>query len=152
MIGIGNPERGDDALGRLVARRLRDYRLLGVKIVECDGEAAELVDLLRRARRAYVVDAAAFGAPAGTVRRIDASGERVPTAASASTHGFGLGQAIELARALGCLPQRCIVYVVEGSKYDIGAPLSPAVAGAVADVTMSILRDLADLLHGDPAL
>ena len=48
-----------------------------------------------------------------------------------STHGFGLAEALELARALGQLPRRCIVYAIEGASFETGAPLSPEVAAAV---------------------
>ncbi|MFA6207521.1 MAG: hydrogenase maturation protease, partial [Methylocystis sp.] len=67
----------------------------------------------------------------------------LPRAAfGASTHGFGLAEALELARALGVLPPRCIVYAIEGEIFDIGAPMSPAVAAAVAVVADRLRADI----------
>ena len=48
VIGIGHPDRGDDAAGRLVAERLRDRAPPDVRIVETDGEAGKLIDLFSK--------------------------------------------------------------------------------------------------------
>ena len=143
VIGIGNPQRGDDAAGRLVAQRLRDHSLAGVKIIECNGEATDLVDRLRRAASAIIIDAAAFGAEPGTVRRLDVAAQCVPAGRARSSHGLGLAEAIELTRALGALPLPCLIYLVQGSVWEAGAALSPPVAAAVprlADLILSETR------------
>jgi hydrogenase maturation protease len=59
-----------------------------------------------------------------------------------STHAFGVGDAVELARALGRLPRRVVVYGVEGAGFESGAPLSPAVAAAVDDVVSRLEEEL----------
>lgn len=133
VIGAGNPERGDDAAGRAVVRLLRGALPDGVALVELDGEATALLAHLEDAAVAYIIDACASGLPAGSLQRFDASAEPLPQAGfSLSTHGFGLAEGIELARALGQLPGRCIVYAIEGSAFEAGAALSPPVAAAVA--------------------
>lgn len=145
VLGIGNPVRGDDAVGRHVIRLLRRAPLPGVQLVELDGEATALLRSLEGAAAAVVVDASHSGAAAGTIRRFDAVQAPLPQAAfGLTTHGFGLAEAIELARALGQLPRRCIVYAIEGAAFGHGAPLSPAAATA-ADVVAAEIRDeLAD--------
>src|SRR5690242_13621602 len=101
VIGIGNPDRGDDAAGLLAVRSLGDLAGRGIDLVERSGEATELLDALEGADWAILVDAAAGIAP-GTARRFDATAAALPASmTSASTHGMGLAQAIELARALG---------------------------------------------------
>jgi hydrogenase maturation protease len=143
VIGVGNPACGDDAAGRLVAQRLRDHCPPGVRIIECDGAATDLVDELRRARGAIIIDAASFGAPPGAVRRLDAAARCVPAGNTPSSHGLGLAEAIELARALGALPFPCLLYLVQGSVWDVGAPLSPPVAAAVPRLGDLILSEIA---------
>jgi len=59
-----------------------------------------------------------------------------------STHGLGLAEAIELARALGALPPRCVVYAIEGASFEAGAPLTPAVSDAVADVALRLEAEI----------
>jgi hydrogenase maturation protease len=61
-----------------------------------------------------------------------------------STHGFGLAEAIELARALDQLPPRCVVYAVEAGSVVVGAPLSPPVAAAVPAVAARIREEIVD--------
>jgi hydrogenase maturation protease len=135
VLGIGNLDRGDDAAGRRVARLLRWILPEDIEVAEHDGEATALLARFDGAAAAFLVDACTSGAPAGTVRRFDVSAAPLPEAAfGLSTHGFGLAEAVELARALGQLPPRCVVYAIEGASFAGGAPLSPAVAAAVADV------------------
>jgi hydrogenase maturation protease len=143
VIAIGNAGRGDDAAGLLVARHLRARRLGPAEIVESDGDAPELLDLLRRAPCALLVDAGRLDAAAGTIRRIDCAHEAIPAAQPASSHGFGLAQAIGLARALGALPPCCLLYVIAGECWEWGAPVSPAVAAAAEAAAAMICRDLA---------
>jgi len=144
VIGIGNPDRGDDAAGRMVARLLRRSLPDGVDLAELAGEATALLARLDGAGTAWLIDASASGAPAGTVRRFDVGDGPLPAASfGLSSHGFGLAEATELARALGQLPPRCIVYAIEGACFDAGAPLSPPVSAAVADVAARVIAEIA---------
>ena len=51
---------------------------------------------------------------------------------------------MELARALAQLPPHCVVYAIEGASFETGAPLSQAVAAAVADVAARLRTEIAD--------
>lgn len=145
VLGIGNPERGDDAVGRMVARHLRDTSPATIRIAEHDGEGTALLQELGGATVAFVVDASASGALPGTIRRFDVSGTPLPDLAfGLSTHGFGLAMAIELARTLGQLPERCIIYAIEGASFATGAPLSAAVQAAVPEVARRLLAEITD--------
>lgn len=141
VIGIGNSDRGDDAVGRVVARRLNTQRTPGIRVVEHGGESAGLLDCLSGAETAYLVDAANTGKRPGTISRFDVAATELPRVAfGCSTHGLGLAEAIELARALGKLPRRCVVYAIEGRTYEVGAALSPEVAAAAEEVA-KLIRD-----------
>ncbi len=143
VIGIGNPDRGDDAAGRAVVGLLRDAAPEGVELVEQDGEPTALLSRLEGAASAILVDACHSGAPAGTVRCFDVANEPLPRAFfGLSTHGFGLAEAVELARALGRLPAACRVYAIEGASFALGAPLSPPVAAAVVSVASRLRSEL----------
>lgn len=132
VIGIGNLDRGDDAIGRHVARRLRERCCGSCDIVEARGEASELLELLEGRAAAILIDACVSGAPAGAIRELDMSGSRAPDkGAEMSSHGLGLAQAIELARALGVLPTYCIVLTIEAVSFAHGAAMTPDVAVAV---------------------
>ena len=143
VLGIGNPDRGDDAAGRVVARLLRDSLPDDAEIVELDGEATALLAHLEDTTAAFVVDACISGAPTGTVRRFDVGVGPLPQAEfGVSTHCFGLREAVELARALGRLPPACIVYAIEGKTFEMGQALSPAVAAAANAVADRLRAEL----------
>lgn len=145
VIGIGNPDRGDDAAGRIVAHWLRSRVPRDVEIREETGEVTSLLACLEGVETACLVDACASGAPAGTVRRFDAAAAPLPDRAFRwSSHGLGLAEAVELARALGRMPPRCIVYAIEAASFELGAPVSPAVRAAVAEVGNRVREELRD--------
>jgi hydrogenase maturation protease len=143
VIGIGNSDRGDDGVGRLVARGLCGRVPEGVEIKETDGEVTRLLDLLAGADVAWLVDAAVSGAAPGTIRRLDPVAAPLPrTMFPFSSHGQGLAEAVELARALGSLPRRLVVYAIEGAEFAPGAPLSPAVEAAALEVGSRLLAEI----------
>jgi hydrogenase maturation protease len=140
IICCGNPERGDDGAGPLVARRLRD---LGVEAETRTGEASELLEAWRGADHVVVVDAVETGAPAGTVWMWDHGQASFPARPSkvrpsTSTHGLGLAEAITLARVLDRLPERLRVYGIEGRRFEPGTEVSPEVKLAVEEVVRQI--------------
>jgi hydrogenase maturation protease len=142
VLGVGNPDRGDDGSGRVVARALRKAAPTGVTIDECDGETTAVLARLEGVGRAIIIDASA-GGPPGRVRCFDVAAAPMPAAAlRVSSHGLGLHEAIELARALGALPERCEVYAIAGGCFDIGAPLTPAVAAAADELAGRLAEQL----------
>lgn len=144
VIGVGNTLRGDDGAGPAVVALLRDAVRSDVEIVAVDGEATELLSLLEGAASAFIIDASGSEGPAGTVRRFDASTSAVPQQKFASTsHGLGVAAVIELARALSRLPPQCVVYTIEGASFEVGAPVSPAVETAAAEVAKRLAGELA---------
>lgn len=143
VIGVGNPDRGDDGAGPAVARQLREAALSEAEIVEHDGEVASLLGRLYRVAAAYLIDACASGAQPGNIRRFDIGAESLPhDVAATSTHGLGLVEAMALARVLDQLPPRCIVYAIEGVSFERGAPLSSPVAAAVHEVANRLRTEI----------
>jgi hydrogenase maturation protease len=141
VIGVGNAYRGDDAAGLVVARRLRER---GLEAIEQEGEPVALIDVFAARDAVVLVDAVQSGAPPGTVHRFDVSDGPLPRElrGSTSTHAVGLGEAIELARALGRLPPRVVVYGVEGARFATGVGLSYEVEAALAPLVEAISGEL----------
>jgi hydrogenase maturation protease len=143
VLGVGNCDRGDDAAGPAVARALRGRLPGGVAVIEGSGEATALIAHMDGAATAFLVDACVSGAPPGTVHRIDASAVPVPERLRGlTTHGFGVAAAVELARAIGQLPPRCIIYAIEGAGFETGAPLSPAAAAGAAEAAQRLCAEI----------
>jgi hydrogenase maturation protease len=131
VICVGNPWRGDDAVGFAVARQLAATLPAGVELLEREGEPTGLIDSWQGADALWLVDAVSSGAAPGTIHRLDASEHELPADLfRASTHHVGLAEAVELARALGRLPRKTVVYGIEGGSFATGGELTPAVATA----------------------
>ena len=142
VIGIGNPDRGDDAAGLAVAGRVRAAAPAGVTVIELDGDQLALLDAWDGAADVYVVDAACSGGEPGSVYRFDASAPLGGEFSRRGTHLLSLADVIELARALHRLPARLTGFGIEGAAYELGTPLSPQAEIAARTVAEQILREL----------
>jgi hydrogenase maturation protease len=146
VIGVGNEFRRDDGVGWAVIARLREHagqRPLppGTELATCDGDPGRLIGLWADTDLAVVVDAAhAHPCTPGRVHRLELDSGRLAQPPTTSSHGLGLGEAVELARILGVLPDHLVVYAVEGAESALGTGLSPAVAATVEPLA----RDVAD--------
>lgn len=146
VIGVGNGDRGDDGAALAAVRALAGAAPHDVGIAESRGEPASLIDLWTGFDIVILVDACASGAVPGTILRFEAHEAPLPEHFSAvSTHGFGVGAAIELGRAIGALPKALIVFGIEARSFEAGAALSPEVAEACGGVVARVLDELACL-------
>ena len=151
IIGIGNAYRSDDGAGIAVAKRVRERITDGVAIIEQSGDGAALLELWKGAGTVILVDAVHSGEAPGTVHRLDACAAEIPSRLfHYSTHGFGVAEAVELARALNQMPARLIVYGIEGKNFGAGVALSAEVEEASAAVTLRILNEVRSLKEGNP--
>jgi hydrogenase maturation protease len=148
VVGIGNRLRGDDSASDEVVRLLHERGAqTGIEVSEQLCDPNDLLEVLQGRDAVVLVDTMRSGDPPGTIRRFDASSEPLPARlhGSASTHAFGLHEAIELARALHRLPQRVIVFAVEGRDFEAGATLSGEVKAAAAPLACAVLREAWEL-------
>ena len=145
MVGVGNDLRCDDAAGPEAVRRLREQR--GVHVRVHHGEPVGLLELWRDAGAVVLVDTVRSGAPAGTIHRIDASTEPIPSPLRrTSSHTIGLAEAIELGRTLGQLPERVVVYGIEGIRFEAGTEMSEPVSAAIDPLADAVWREAHALL------
>jgi len=150
-VGIGSPLRGDDAAGLLAAAAVRAADLPGVTVVESTGDGAALLDVFAGADAVYLLDAAQAGGPPGTIHRVDALARPLPRGLfAASSHLFGAAEAVEMARALGQLPPRLVIYGVEAADFTLGAPPSEAVAAAAHEAAQRVIEEIANLTPPPP--
>jgi hydrogenase maturation protease len=136
IVGLGTLDRGDDAVGLVVAERLAEE---GLRVVRVDAPL-DLLDVFDGHDTVLVVDATQSGAVPGTVTV--SRGSRFVHAAG-STHGLGLIEAVELARALDRLPARLLVVGIEIGDTTAGAPLSAPVAAALDEAVERVRECLA---------
>jgi hydrogenase maturation protease len=144
VVCIGNAFRGDDGAGLEVAKLLRGTLPDGAEVLEREGEPTGLIDAFGGAEALWLVDAISSGVQGGTIHRLDAGEQELPPGLfRASTHAFGLAEAVELTRALGRLPARVVVYGIEGTRFEAGDELSPETAAAVPKVAAALREEVA---------
>jgi hydrogenase maturation protease len=146
VIAIGNEYRQDDGAASAVLRLLCDENAATDGFTHTDGEATRLLGLWQGRDLAVVIDAVhAHPGEPGRIHRLDLDGAALARG-GAHTHGLGLGEAVELGRVLGLLPERLVVVGIEGEHFDWGEGMSPAVADAVpkaASLVSGILTEAA---------
>lgn len=91
-----------------------------------------------------LVDATQSGECPGTIFRFEPLTRPLPEDIfpAFSTHTMGISQAINLGRALKRLPNRIVVYGIEGSDFGPGEGLSESVQRALPNVLREIQTDL----------
>ena len=142
VLCCGHPDRGDDAAGPLVARRLREK---GIDVREHAGDALSLIDAWQGADEAVLVDAVVTGRCPGAVSVWDALA--APLAGRprvGSSHALGLAEAIALSRTLGGLPRRLTLYGIEARRFELGKPPSKAVLRGVERAARRVYEHCVD--------
>jgi hydrogenase maturation protease len=147
LVGLGSPF-GDDRVGWVVARAVEDGVLGGadahqVQVICLGHPGPALLDAIAGQDEAILVDAVVTaGPPPGTVHRLTGK-DLMAAPEPASSHGLGLGHALQLGRALAILPPRLSVYLVSIDPDQTRHPdadLTPPVAAAVLPLAREILR------------
>lgn len=145
VFGLGHPDRGDDAVGLLIADHLEPRVPPGVVVRRVQGSPLELLDAWDPTDAVLVVDAVRAPAPPGDVIRFDAAAGPLPRGAmGGGTHDASLVDAVELARVLGRMPAHLVVYGVVGERFGVGDTMSAAVRDAARTLTARIAGDVAD--------
>ena len=144
VIGVGNAWRGDDAVGLLVARRLKEDQLPQVEVAECRGTLTAVLEAWKDAAGVIVVDAVVSGGPPGTIHRFDAHGAGMPVelSRSPSSHGWGVAEALALGKVFQDLPPWLIIYGIEGKNFGPGQEVSREVEAAIPELVRRIKREI----------
>lgn len=139
VIGCGNRDRGDDAAGILVVRRLREC---GVEAREHVSDGLALIDAWSEAEYVILIDTVITGAPPGTISGAMGADAAVLRSATTSSHSFDVAAAIELARALDRMPGSLKIYGIEGCAFELGTEPQPVVLAAAERVANLVLAEV----------
>lgn len=155
IIGIGSPF-GDDRLGWVAAEMLRALVPLHsaagpIEILVLDRPGSALLSQWQNTDTLILIDAIRSGQTPGSLHCIaaDRIGDNSPMT---SSHGFGVAAALDLARALGELPDRCQVCGIEIDPAYAGEELSPAARAALPELVHRIEGLLSGMVERQPVL
>jgi hydrogenase maturation protease len=148
ILGIGSPS-GDDQAGWLTIDALQAAGVqcdAGILIEKLDRPGASLISLLDNAAWVILVDAMQGSGPTGGIQRFDQKDWPNYTK-GLSTHGFGVLDALSLARELGSLPSRIDLYGIEIGSANPGAQAGVDIEAAAQQLARRIAADLAATLQ-----
>ena len=116
IIGIGSPF-GDDRLGWAAAQLLQSSAAVqaatgDIEILTLDRPGSALLSYLQGLNTVIVIDAMRLGRTPGELHCV--ATDRINSdMAATSSHGFGVAATLDLARALGELPERLYLCGIE---------------------------------------
>jgi hydrogenase maturation protease len=124
VIGIGNPSRGDDAIGPLAIERLEAMGLRGVELLtDFQLQVEHALDLVGRSEVVFV-DATVAGEGPFSFEPVTPAADQ-----SATTHALAPAAVLHVYRQCTAAPLPAArVLAVRGFEFELGAPLSEAAA------------------------
>ena len=144
VIGVGNRDRGDDAVGPAVCGLLATERSTNdpdLRTLVLEGSVLDLAMHWTETDRIVVVDATPPAGNPGAISVYDALSDRLEPPSALSSHALDVGAAIEIAKALGRTPAELTVIGIEAADIGHGGGLSPDVAVAARKVAGRLRAD-----------
>lgn len=146
VVGLGNPDRGDDGVGPLVVEKLAGLLPPDVAVAAPGADALTLMTEWANFDAVICIDAAAPLTAPGCVHRLNLAASDLPRERLAtSSHAFGLADAVGLAHVLRQAPRDIIVFAIEGESFGAGAAITPQVAAAAGEVAVRVVAEVASL-------
>ncbi|MFN2195825.1 MAG: hydrogenase maturation protease [Anaerolineales bacterium] len=142
VIGIGNPIRGDDALGWAVTEALQDVVSgEGIEFLCVQQLTMDLVELLGQACQAFFIDAKA-GEAIGRleITEIDAN----TSLDTPISHFFDPHTLLSVVQALYGTHPQARLYTVTSNSFEITEELTPQIRAVIPKLVSQIISDLID--------
>ncbi|MBD1853052.1 hydrogenase maturation protease [Leptolyngbya sp. FACHB-711] len=148
IIGCGNLNRCDDAVGVIVAQRLQSflnrYPRSDVGVFDCGTGETDVMVQARGSNTLIIIDACTTGSEPGAVFTMrGAELESLPEPGH-SLHNFRWDHALAVGRKMmgKDFPKDITVYLIEADQLNLGLELSPVVKCAAAKVFDAIVESL----------
>jgi len=144
VLGIGNILLRDEGVGVRVIEQMQKMRLPDdVDLVDGGTAGADLLDVLAERRKVIVIDAVQADCEPATVLRFTADDLTRPEGVGMSLHELGLGEALTMARQLGCAPEDVVVFGIKPKDIRCGLELSKEIAASIPKVVELVLAEIA---------
>ncbi|BAB73380.1 hydrogenase maturation protease [Anabaena sp. FACHB-709] len=150
IIGCGNLNRSDDAVGVIIAQRLQKYLAENphphVQVYDCGTAGMEVMFQARGSKQLVIIDASSTGSEPGAVFKVPGEELAALPEPSYNLHDFRWDHALAAGRKIfpDDFPQDVTVYLIEAANLDFGLELSPVVqqsADLVVEKIVEIIRN-----------
>ncbi|MEB3216741.1 MAG: hydrogenase maturation protease [Nostocales cyanobacterium 94392] len=134
IIGCGNLNRNDDAVGVIIAQRLQQYLATyphpHVKVYDCGTAGMEVMFKARGSKHLIIIDASSTNSEPGAVFKLPGEELEAIPEPSYNLHDFRWDNAIAAGKKIfkDDFPIGVTVYLIEAANLDFGWELSSAVS------------------------
>ena len=133
IIGCGNLNRSDDAVGVIIAQRLQQYLAEHphphMRVYDCGTAGMEVMFQARGSKKLIIIDASSTGAEPGAVFKVPGKELEALPEPSYNLHDFRWDHALAAGRKIfkEDFPEEVTVYLIEAENLGFGLELSPVV-------------------------
>jgi hydrogenase maturation protease len=133
IIGCGNLNRSDDAVGVIIAQQLQQYlrknRYPNVQVYDCGTAGMEVMFQARGSEKLIIIDASSTGSEPGAVFKVPGKELEALPEPSYNLHSFRWDNALAAGKKIfkDNFPKEVTVYLIEAENLSLGLDLTPAV-------------------------
>lgn len=133
IIGCGNLNRSDDAVGVIIAQRLQIYLAENphpnVQVYDCGTAGMEVMFQARGSKQLIIIDASSTGSEPGAVYKVPGQELAALPEPSYNLHDFRWDHALAAGKKIfqNDFPEEVTVYLIEAANLDLGLELSAVV-------------------------
>ncbi|MBE9209876.1 hydrogenase maturation protease [Nostoc sp. LEGE 06077] len=149
IIGCGNLNRCDDAVGVIIAQRLQQYLAENphpsVRVYDCGTAGMEVMFQARGSKKLVIIDASSTNSEPGAIFKVPGKELEALPEPSYNLHDFRWDNALAAGRKIfqDEFPKDVTVYLIEAANLGFGLELSPVVrhsADLVFEKVVAIIR------------
>jgi hydrogenase maturation protease len=154
IIGCGNLNRSDDAVGVIIAQRLQQYVTKHphphIQVYDCGTAGMEVMFQARGSKELIIIDASSTNSEPGAVFKVPGKELETLPEPSYNLHDFRWDNALVAGRKIfkDDFPYYVTVYLIEAENLGFGLELSPVVkhsADVVFEQITTIIRQKVEL-------
>jgi hydrogenase maturation protease len=148
IIGCGNLNRCDDAVGVIIAQKLQDIfkenPLSNLHIYDCGTAGMEVMFQARGSQKLIIIDACSTGSEPGTIYKVPGQELEALPEPSYSLHDFRWDHALAAGKKIFQeeFPKDVTVYLIEAENLGLGLEISPRLQPAITQVIDSIQQEI----------
>ncbi|WGT67570.1 hydrogenase maturation protease [cyanobacterium endosymbiont of Epithemia clementina EcSB] len=148
IIGCGNLNRSDDAVGVVISQKLQrflvEHHVSNVRVYDCGTAGIEVMFQARGSEKLIIIDACSTNSSPGTIFEVPGEElENLPTP-SYNLHDFRWDHALAAGRKIfkKNFPQEVIVYLIEAKNLELGLELTPPIQKAAVVVLEKLKKQV----------
>lgn len=150
IIGCGNLNRSDDAVGVIIAQKLQQFLLENprpnIRIYDCGTAGMEVMFQARGSKELIIIDACSTDSEPGTIFEVPGEELESLPEPSYNLHDFRWDNALAAGKKIfqDDFPEVVTVYLIEAENLGLGLQLTPIIEEAAHKVLSKLKKQILD--------